>query len=104
MSVVVGDVLVGLAVLASALYAAATLGPKPWRARAFAALAAAVLRLPARLGARALAQQIADRLTAASNKAGGCGGCGDCGSAATAQTPPQAREMRFPVEKIGRRE
>jgi hypothetical protein len=88
---VIGDLLVALAVLTSVLYATARLAPKPWRARLFAALAAALLRLGAR--------RLAGRLTAAATRAGGCGGCGDCGPVA----PPAGAETRIPVHRIGRR-
>jgi hypothetical protein len=93
---VLGNLLVALAVLASVLYAAATLGPKSWRARAFGALAAWVSRQPAWLGSRAIAQH----LSVHSVRAGGCGGCGDCGSAAPAKANA---DVRIPVAKIGRR-
>ncbi len=102
MSGLLGDMLVGLAVLASALYAVAALGPKSWRARAYAALAAGILRLPAGLGVRALALRWAARLRAASTKAGGCGGCGDC-SSGPATTPPAAAEVRVPIASISKR-
>jgi hypothetical protein len=125
MSGVAGDIMVGVAVLTSVAYAAATLGPKSWRARLFAALASAsrawaTLRWPGGtpgtvspawlrwLGSsRALALRMAGRLDAASTQAGGCGGCGNCGSAApgaqSASGVGAAGEVRVPVAKIRRR-
>lgn len=104
MSGLVGDLLVALAVLTSVLYAAARLGPKPWRARAFASLAAALDRLPAWGGERRLSRWLCAWLTAAATRAGGCGGCGDCadrGPGGAAPTP--AAEVHIPPHKIGRR-
>jgi len=107
MNGVAGDMVVGVAVLVSVAYAAATLGPKSWRARAFAALARGALRWPWLFGSRALGLRMAGRLDAASTQAGGCGGCGNCGSAAPGAQPASgvgaAGEVRVPVAKIGRR-
>ncbi len=98
MRIVVDDVLVGMALLASVIYAAFALGPKTLRGRVLAAAAGVLRRLPAVPGVK----QIAQRLQAAAvSKAGGsCGGCDNCGPAP--QAPP-ASEIRVPLAKIGKR-
>ncbi len=98
--------LVGFALAASAVYAAAALGPRAWRARLLTALAAWCARAPA--GSRR--RRMADRLAASAAKSlAACGGCGDCsagtgsGAAASEARKKSADVVEFPVEKIGKR-
>jgi hypothetical protein len=106
MNSVLDNSLVGLALLASAGYAAMKLGPRSLRRGMLAALSRLLASAPAGFGLR----RISERLDAASaGKAqGACGGCDNCGSE---QTPAQqagaensaSAEVRVPVAKIGRR-
>jgi hypothetical protein len=96
--------LVGLALLASAGYAVASLGPKSVRRRLLSAIARATARAPRFLGLRTMSQ----RLEASAGKAQkACGGCDSCGSdqspAAKATQNSPAVEVSVPVAKIGRR-
>ena len=96
--------LVGFALAASAVYAAAALGPRAWRARLLTGLAAWCARAPA--GSRR--RLMADRLAASAAKSlAACGGCGDCGTgsgaAASEARKKSADVVEFPVEKIGKR-
>jgi len=90
------DLMVGVLLLASVLYAAYSLGPKVLRRR-LSTLGGSLL--PGRLGRRL-------QLTAA--KAGGsCGGCESCGSAekpiASVAVGAKAGEVRVPLSQITRR-
>ena len=98
MNVLLDDSLVGLALLVSALYALAALGPGNLRRRVLATLAALLARAPAALRLRPAAQRLA---RAADAKApGACGGCDNCGSGA----PPanSGGEIKVPVSSIAR--
>ncbi len=99
--------LVGSASCAAFGYAIYALGPKSWRARILAALAAQLRRLPAP-GLRAAAA----RLTAAAGRKGGaCGGCDSCGTdtgagagaAGAGGTGDGAADIKIPLSQIGRR-
>jgi hypothetical protein len=96
--------LVGLALLASAGYVLATLGPKGPRSRFYATLARLVARAPEALRLKSLARRLEARANSAS---GGCGGCGSCSSepALTDSAPASASapEIRVSVENIGKR-
>jgi hypothetical protein len=100
---VLDNSLVALALLASAGYALAALGPKGLRRQLYATLARFIARAPKFLRLDRLAR----RLDAASAGASaGCGGCSSCGSeASSADKPaaPGAPEVRVPLEKIARR-
>ena len=104
MNSILDNTLVGLAILASAGYAVAALGPRDLRRRILGVLSRAVARAPAFLGLGRTAQ----RLAAASMATGACGGCDSCGGeqAAAQKSPtqkPSATEVRVPMAKIGRR-
>ena|ERR1700722_17956996 len=105
MNSILDNTLVGLAILASAGYAVAALGPRDLRRRILGVLSRAVARAPAFLGLGRTAQ----RLAAASTVKGGvCGGCDSCGGeqSAAQKSPAQsssAAEVRVPMAKIGRR-
>jgi hypothetical protein len=106
MNSILDNSLVGLALLASAGYAAAALGPRSLRRRMLGVLGRAAARAPASLGLGRMAQRLA---AASETKAqGACGGCDNCGSepAATPGTmAPRApnAEVRVPVARVGRR-
>jgi hypothetical protein len=95
------EFLVGIALLASIIYALFSLGPRTLR-RGLAVRAAALLRLlPATPGLRSLSRRLE---TAAVKPAGACGGCDDCGSATPAASPGSTEsEIRIPVSSIGKR-
>ena len=104
MNSVLDNSLVGLALLASAGYAAMKLGPRSMRRSVLAASSRLLARAPSALGLRRLAGRLA---AASAGKAqGACGGCDNCGSEPTAQSAAQnspTAEVRVPVAKIGRR-
>jgi hypothetical protein len=91
------DGIVGLLLLASALYAAYSLGPKPWRARMMLKLGNLLERSPRALGLKSLAGKLK---AAAARRQAGCGGCDNCES--TPATDAKG-EFKIPVSKIGRR-
>jgi hypothetical protein len=104
MNVILDNALVGLALLASAGYAAVSLGPRSLRRRILGVLGRAAARAPTFLGLGGMAQ----RLAAAAKATGACGGCDSCGGeqAAAQKSPTQnssAAEVRVPMAKIGRR-
>jgi hypothetical protein len=76
--------LVGLALLASVLYAVMTLGPRAWRQRMAAALSSLGL------------SRITPKTT------GACGGCDNC-AAPDAGKDAAGAETRVPVDEIPRR-
>lgn len=106
MNGVLDNSLVGLALLASAWYAAMKLGPRSLRQNVLKGLSRMFAQAPTFLRLR----RISGRLdAAAAGKAqGACGGCDSCGSEqapapqAGAENPASA-EVRVPVAKIGRR-
>lgn len=92
------ELLVALALAASAGYAALALGPKGLRMRLYAALAQATEAAPAALHL----QGVARRLKAAAERSGGaCGGCDTC--APRTDAPAGEREVRVPLDRIARR-
>jgi len=100
MSSVLDYFLVGLVLLASAGYAILALGPRTLRPRFYAASSRLLSRAPGWLGLGGIAQ----RLEAASGKAGGaCGGCDTCGSEPAGSTAAAGDEVRISVSKIGKR-
>ncbi len=99
MSVVLDDALVGLLLMASVLYAFATLSPRNMRRRMLGRLAAWLARAPRALRLAAAAQRLA---RAADEKAAGaCGGCDNCGSESAPQS--SSPEIRVPLANIARR-
>jgi hypothetical protein len=100
MNKVLDNGLVALALLASAVYALSSLGPKGLRRRIWTSLAQLAARAPARLRLGVLVR----RLNAAAEKASAaCGGCGTCGSAGSDAEQKPAPEVRVPFTRIGRR-
>jgi hypothetical protein len=101
MNSILDDSLVGLALLASAGYAVASLGPRSLRRRILGVLGRAAGRAPAFFGLGRIAQ----RLTAASmaKAQGACGGCDNCGSESAAAPQLPSGDVRVPVARIGRR-
>jgi hypothetical protein len=93
--------LVGLALFASVIYAAFSLGPRTLRPRLLAGASALLRRLP---GLPRL-HDVAARLdAAAATKAkGACGGCDNCGPEQAPAARSPASEVRIPLEKIGKR-
>ena len=101
MSGVLDHALVGLALLVSAGYAMASLGPRSLRRRMLAALSRMAARAPSWLKLGRIAQRFA---IAANGKAqGACGGCGTCGSDPPPDPKAPADEVRVPLDKIHRR-
>jgi hypothetical protein len=108
MSHLLDATLVGLALLSSVAYAAASFGPRSWRRAMLAGLAWTVTRLPVFLGLRRLAGRLS--LAASSQAKGSCGGCGTCAADAVPSTAAGAEgtaataaEISVPLAKIGRR-
>ncbi len=103
--------LVAVLLLASALYALTSLGPRSLRPRLLAAFARLLARAPAIPGLRGMAQRLLRASTAKGQ--GACGGCESCGPEQSASQNvtgagmPAAGapggEVRVPVAKIGRR-
>ena len=100
MSSILDNALVGLALLASAGYAAVSLGPRSLRRRILGVVSHGAARAPAFLGLGRIAQRLA---AAASKAQGACGGCDNCGSEQTTAPQPPKAEIRVPVARIGRR-
>jgi hypothetical protein len=100
MSRILDHVLVGLVLLASALYAVAALGPRSLRRRVLGALSTLMARAPAALGLRRMADWLAVR--SAGKAQGACGGCDSCAAEESAAPAPGA-EVRVPVANIRRR-
>ncbi len=106
---VLDDVLVGAVLLASVVYATYSLGPKALRQRLMRGAVTVLRKLPSALHLQSTAQ----RLEAASLKAGGSGGgCDNCESAKPAGgTEPTvatagsaaSTEIRVPISAIRRR-
>ena len=105
MSGILDNCLVGLAILASAGYAAASLGPRNLRRRILGVLSRAAARAPAFLGLGRTAQRLA--AASAAKAQGACGGCDNCGGEPAGQKSPtqnsQPGEVRVPLAQIGRR-
>ena len=101
MNSILDNSLVGLALLASAVYAIASLGPRSLRRRILGVLSHAAARAPVFLGLGRAAQRLA--AASAAKAQGACGGCENCGSEPTAAPQPPSAEIRVPVARIGRR-
>jgi hypothetical protein len=101
MNSILDNALVGLALLASAGYAAVSLGPRNLRRRILGVLGRAAARAPAVLGLGRIAQRLA--AASAAKAQGACGGCDNCGSEPTTAPQPPKAEIRVPVARIGRR-
>jgi hypothetical protein len=98
---ILDDLLVGVVLLASVIYAAFSLGPRTLRRRLLVSAAALLRSLPRFSGLHEVALRLE---TAASTKAkGSCGGCDNCGSdqPPTAQNSPS--EVKILPSKIGKR-
>jgi hypothetical protein len=99
--------LVALALIASVGYALSSLGPKALRRRLWTALARLAAGAPAGMQLGGIARRLEE---AAAKSSGACGGCGSCGSetsdssAANGEAASgRAREVRVPLESIGKR-
>jgi hypothetical protein len=94
------ELLVGVALLASVVYAVFSLGPRTLRRRLLLAASTLLKQLPRFLSPRGLTLRLE---AAAALKTGACGGCDNCGS----EQPPAAQasgsDVRISVADIGRR-
>jgi hypothetical protein len=95
------DLVVGLVLLASVIYAVYSLGPRLLRRRLLAAASTLLRRLPKFLGLHDVALRLD---TVARTKAdGACGGCDNCGSEQASTAQSSGSEFRIPLSKIGKR-
>jgi hypothetical protein len=101
MNSILDNSLVGLALLASVVYAVASLGPRSLRRRILGVLGRAAGRAPAFLGLGRMARRL--EAASAAKAQGACGGCDNCGSEATPAPQAPKAEVRVPVARIGRR-
>jgi hypothetical protein len=101
MNAILDNFLVGLALIASAAYAVASLGPKSLRRRLLGALGRVMARAPASLHLQRAAQWFT--VASAGKAPGACGGCDSCESDQGPAHKPQESEVNVPVAKIGRR-
>jgi hypothetical protein len=101
MNKVIDNSLVGLVLLASAVYAVSALGPKGLRKRMWGTLARLAALAPRFMRLDHIAQRL-DK-AAAGNTSGACGGCGSCGSEQPDKDKAPPSEVRVPVAKIARR-
>jgi len=90
MNGIIDNALVGLALLASALYALTSLGPRSLRFRLLAAMSRWVSRFPGILGMRRVAQRLA---AAAGRAAGAGGGCNSCSSSPASAKAPRKKNF-----------
>jgi len=95
----VDNLSVGLALLASLIYAIVSLGPLALRQRLLAGTAAVLGHLPRFFGVRNLAERLR---MAAGESPGACGGCDSCG-AKPVPTDKASQDVAVPLSKIGRR-
>lgn len=100
MNGIIDNVLVGLSLLASALYVLTSLGPRSLRYRLLAAMSRWLARLPGFLRLRRVAQRLA---AAAGRAAGPGGGCNSCSASPASAKAPRKRAMGVPVGKNGKR-
>jgi hypothetical protein len=96
----VDRILVGLAVLASAMVAFKSLAPRTYRSRVLALLAAWAGRASDRPVLGRLARHLA---SSAAAKSGGCGGCDSCGTEPKTAAASVNADVSVPVGQIGRR-
>ena len=101
MNSILDNALVGLVLLASAGYAAVSLGPRSLRRHILGVLGRAAARAPAVLGLGGMARRLA--AASAAKAQGACGGCDNCGSEPATASQPSKAEIRVPVGRIGRR-
>jgi hypothetical protein len=101
MNGILDNFLVGLALIVSAAYAVASLGPKSLRGRMFATLGRVMARAPAFLHLRRAAQWF--MVASVGKSSGACGGCDSCASDQGTVHKPEESEVNVPVAKIGRR-
>jgi hypothetical protein len=99
MNTLLDNSLVGVALLVSAGYAIARLGPRRLKQRGLESLSRWLATAPSILRLGRVSRSLA---AAATGKAqGACGGCDDC---ATESSPAQSSaEIKVPVANIGRR-
>jgi hypothetical protein len=101
---VLDGLLVGLALFASIIYAAFSLGPRTLRPRLLAGASALLRRLPGFPGLHDVAARLNAAAAAAAAKAkGACGGCDNCGPEQAPAARSPASEVRIPLAKIGKR-
>ena len=101
MNTLLDNSLVGGAILLSAIYAVAKLGPRDLRKRMLAALSRALAAAPPFPGLRRVQQNLAN--AAAGKAQGACGGCDNCGTESSSEPQPSSGEIRIPVANIGRK-
>ena len=101
MNGILGNSLVGLALIVSAGYALSSLGPRSLRRALLAALGRAAARAPKFLGLRRTAQWLSN--ASAGKASGACGGCESCGSEPSSAPKSREAEIKVPVANIGRR-
>ena len=101
MHILLDDVVVGLALLASVVYALISLGPKTLRSRLLGGASAMLLRLPRIPGLPEFALRL--QRAAALKAKGSCGGCDNCGSEQSPGASSAAPDVRIPVSKVGKR-
>lgn len=101
MNKIIDNSLVGLALLASAVYAVSALGPKGVRKRMWGTLAHLAALAPRFMRLDRIARRLDE--AAAGKNSGACGGCGSCASDQPDTGKPPASEVRVPVAKIARR-
>jgi hypothetical protein len=98
MNTVLDNSLVGLALLASFVYAAVTLAPRNARRRVLGRLAQWLAHAPSALRLNFAAQRLAR--AAADKASGACGGCDNCGPASENQS--RGGEISVPLASIAR--
>jgi hypothetical protein len=101
MSGILDNFLVGLALIVSAAYAVASLGPKSVRRRLLGGLGRLLARAPAFLHLQRAARKFT--VASAGKPPGACGGCDSCGSDQDPSHEPPESEINVPVAAIGRR-
>jgi hypothetical protein len=110
MNTLLDNSLVGGAILISAVYAVARLGPRTLRARMLIALSRRLAAAPSFLKL----SRVSKGLAAAAQAQSACGGCDNCGTetkpAAQKSSEPSAssqtqasQEIKVPITNIGRR-
>jgi hypothetical protein len=101
MNGILGNSLVGLALIVSAGYALTSLGPRSVRRGLLAALGSTAARAPKFLRLGRMAQWLSN--AAAGKASGACGGCDSCGSEPSSAPKSRETEIKVPVANIGRR-
>jgi hypothetical protein len=93
--------LVGVALLASAVYVISSLGPRSLKPRVLLTLSRYLASAPAFMGLRPFAQRLREAAAAKTN--GACGGCDSCETVEVSAQQASSAEVLVPVTKIGRR-